>query len=81
MRKKRIAERILDLLSDGERHSAKESIEKCFDDELTTKRALQTQIYLTKRLIPEGHEIVCVVRDYTHWYQHIVKLNGKSKDS
>lgn len=72
--------RIIQLLSDGLPHKRDDVFAACIEDDLATVTALQLHISnLRPHLRARGEDIVCVVRGYVHFYQH-VRLLASAND-
>lgn len=68
-------QRILDLLSDGMRHS-REEVFTCLNDELQKLENIQVHLcHLRKVLRPKGQDIVCELFQRRLYYRHIILLS------
>lgn len=64
--------RMLDILDDGLPHR-REELHACLGDELAPLSAIQNHISrLRAKLKPKGHDVLCVSRDNTRYYQRVV---------
>jgi hypothetical protein len=64
--------RILRVLADGLKHSAKELLGALEDDQASTHTVHQHIYLLRQKLVMIGHEIVTDTRRRTSFYRHIV---------
>ena len=63
--------RMLELLSDGLRHT-REELHACLFDDLAELASIQPHICrIRKRLVGRGEDILCVARNQTYFYQHV----------
>lgn len=70
-------QKIVDLLSDGERHAYGE-VKKCLWDELSEDITIHIHVSnIRKKLIPIGENIICEHHNGTGYFRHVVLLNSR----
>lgn len=65
--------RILACLSDGQPHTYDE-LYALLDDELAGDTVLAAHISNIRKILPSGHDIVCVWRNRRRMYRHMKQL-------
>jgi len=68
--------RIMDLLSDGERH-ARAEVHSLINDELSDLNNMRLHILNLRKKLPEGEAVLCEISGYKTFYRHVKLIKSK----